>query len=158
MRILALLLLGACGSGEDSDPELGPCEGGGTPTLVVGSSGPSGLTPWEDGDRVPLETIDDALSLKVTAAVSGVDATEQVTAVVRVAWDGSATDDYVGSFVLDCEEPAGESPLTVVAKVPQPWQTNPTDLDGAVVPLTLTVSDLDGRSATQSLSVELATP
>ena len=96
-----------------------------------------------------------APSLRVDAVVGGLDTSDQVNAVLRVAWSGSDTDDYLGGFFLECDAETGVSPLTVFAAIPESMRADPTQLDGATVPVTLTVTDLEGRSVNTSVSVQV---
>lgn len=157
-RSIPLLAAIACGGGSADTSSLTPCEGAGTPTVVLGSMQGATFVAWTDGADVPLQEVNGETVLAARAVVSGLDATEQLNAVLRVVWDGTDTDDYIGGFVPTCDEATGESVLSLSAELPEPWQSAPDGLFGTSVPVSLVVSDAQGASASVDVEIRPSAP
>jgi hypothetical protein len=156
MRWLILGVVVGCGGGDDTG-EPGLCLGGGTAQVTIGEQGVDSFAPWTEGQAVTLTDSNGVLKLNLDALVTGMDTSEQTTVLLRVGWEGSATDDYLTAFNLRCDEETGESPISMTADLPEAFQANPSPLLGPSVPLTLIVTDAAGSAAEQSLGITLQT-
>lgn len=145
---LVLLFLVACGGKTVDDSaavttSLTPCTGAGEQTLVLGSVSGGSLEPWSDGSTVALG----GGGLRIDLEVTGVDASDQVNAVVSIDV-GGVSETAIGGLILDCE---GDGPATGATIVALP--DGAADAPGTNADLTVTITDPHGASASTSVGL-----
>lgn len=138
-----LAVLAGCGPEDEPVDTATACEGGGDPTITLGTGSSSDFVAFEDGDVVALSNGGVALAILTT----GLDTREPVTAVLKVAIDGENAD-AVASLALQCPSD-GPGWIQVVAPLPAALQdADPATLSGMT--LTLDAVATDARDVTAS--------
>ncbi|MBW1877256.1 MAG: hypothetical protein JRI25_03595 [Deltaproteobacteria bacterium] len=143
------MALFACSGTED----LPPCEGGGTPSALIGEDADGEFLAWEDGDSLVLS--DDGgstLGFWFDYRLTGLDATLPVTVVLRLSFDGGSSNDYLAQANLSCQDP-GPARYTAFAALPAEYQSAPEGLDGTSAGVDTVFTD--GRGVSADVVVDL---
>ena len=124
------------------------CAGGGAPLLELGDGGRSAFVAFADGVALPTST--NGLTLEMQT--SGIDTTQNVTAVVRIAADGGPSEDSIAALSLQCESAAdgtGFGWAGVIASLPA------STVEGSAIDIEAVITDWRGITATTSLSASV---
>lgn len=147
MRSVQLVMLAAVLVGCDAaEPELGPCEGGGSPGLEIGLGIGSNFFAYQDGEQVFIENQGDKDGISLALAAVGVDAGASVTALVRVSRGGGPTTDLLGQLNLSCSDDVAYTSVFAALEGAESGQTWTLDAS---------VTDTIGRSAQRTINVTL---
>lgn len=146
MRPAALLFALAACTGDAT--ELPPCEGGGDPSVAVGSGGADGFEPWTDGDEVAI-VMSGRYGFRMDLSTQGLDTTSPMTLLVRFTLDGETESQDAGAtLTFSCD---GEGPGWAGMFVPlgDEHQTEPTasSLDGVGFSMSASLVDAAGDAA-----------
>ncbi len=126
------------------------CDGGGDPLLEIGDGGRDDFMAFADG--VTLGTTGSPPGVNLQLQTSGLDTTQNVTAVVRIAADGGPTEDNLAALSLQCESAAdgtGFGWASVIATIPSSAGA------GSSLQIDATITDWRGISATTGLSANI---
>jgi hypothetical protein len=121
--------------------------------VQIGEDADGGFLAWEDGD--PLRLSDDGGTTSgfwFDYRLTGLDATEPVTVVLRLTFSGGSSNDYLAQANLSCQEP-GPARYTAFAALPAEYQAAPEGLDG--VPAEVDTVFTDHRGVSADLMVDL---
>lgn len=156
----ALLTTFVPGCEEDDPPD--PCLSGGDPLVVLGKGVGGAFTPYEDGEAVGLSVAPQGgFGVTVVIKTEGLLASDASVADILMDVEVDGVND--GTFLLQgaallCEEGVGgRFDGAVVGFDPDKYSTNDDllSLDGRQVELVVTVTDIEGQSATARQPVTL---
>jgi hypothetical protein len=164
--LMGLALLG-CGDKDDSaaadtPPPAFDCAGGGDLTMTIGENLVGGaFAEMEDGDVVGVAAAPQGgLGVFVSARTTGLVSDNPVDVLLEVEVEGALLGTYLSEGVqLYCQED-GSGLLWGVAvgfdsKIFQ-TTTDLLDLDGQQIDLLVSATDVDGETASDQITVELA--
>ena len=134
----------------DSATEVDLCAGGGDAQVRIGLLEGSTFVPWETGDDVPLaEDVRGTLGLPFAVEVTGLDQTDDLTALVDLYVEGALIQSALGGLLTDCIDGVGTS----TRFVPLDDDVLAEDLTGRAARIELAVSD--PRKSQASITVEV---
>ena len=144
-----------CGEPAPVEEPLTACEGEGEAAVQVGSGGRTGFLPWLDGASAAVTGDADALGVRLEFLTSGLDTTAAVSSVVRIDVDGTSAD-AIANLMLQCPT-EGEGWVSVFAPLPSTAQgPDAASVAGLAANLDVTLTDVGGETASQSLGLVLA--
>lgn len=123
------------------------CEGGGAPLLELGDGGRTDFEAFADG--VALPTTGSPAGVNLEMQTSGIDTTQGVSVVVRVAADGGPSEDNLAVLSFQCASAAdgtGFGWANAIATIPA--DATP----GSALTIDAVATDWRGITATTTLS------
>ena len=152
---LAVPALGSIGCADkaEPDPTVLLCNGGGDPSLSLGTGSRDGFVPFESGDTVLVEDSGGTLGITLSILTTGLATADPVSTDIQITIDG-ATGDALAYLSLQCPS-EGPAWIAVFAALPANVQgEDPATLSG--MDLSLLGVGTDSREITAaSTSVDL---